>query len=124
MRARYRIVRDFVRTAILRQLESRADAVPDTVARRALMPGKHRTSAAVTWRTSRRGAGRQATRPRGGDVCLKVAALGAFGVNAALATGTTTDPSHRAGRAVDVNITTHPGGLPWMATAPPICRQQ
>ena len=31
--------RNFVRTAIRRQLESRADAVNDTVARRALMPG-------------------------------------------------------------------------------------
>ena len=44
-------------------------------------------------------------------------------VKAALATGTTTEPSHGAGRAVDVNITTHPEGLPWTATAPPVCRK-
>ena len=45
------------------------------------------------------------------------------GGQAALATGTTTEPSHGAGRAVDVNITTHPEGLPWTATAPPVCRK-
>ena len=44
-------------------------------------------------------------------------------VKAVLATGTTTEPSHGAGRAVDVNITTHPEGLPWTATAPPVCRK-
>ena len=44
-------------------------------------------------------------------------------VKAALATGTTTEPSHGAGRAVDVNITTHPEGLPWTATAPPVSRK-
>jgi len=127
---------DFIRTAIRRQLESRADAVNDTVARRALILG--------TQHLSRRDL--EELRDAGQTVELhvlglatiandvspelalatiaSVEVLGAFrapsAVKAALATRTPPEPSHGADRPVDVNITP-PKELPWTTTAPPAC---
>ena len=58
---------DFIRTAIRRQLDSRASAVNDTVARRALTLGTQHLSRRELEETPRRGADGRAARPRVGD---------------------------------------------------------
>ena len=114
---------DFIRTAIRRQLESRADAVNDTVARRTLILGTQHLSRHDLEQLLN--AGRRSSHTSSGWRRLSSGGSPRRlpAVKAALATGTTTEPSHGAGPAVDVNITTHPEGLPWTATAPPVCRK-
>ncbi len=130
---------DFIRTAIRRQLDIRADAVNDTVSRRELKLGTRHLSRRDL--ESLREAGQtvdlhvlglatiaQDVSP---DLALatisSVEVLGAFraprDVKAALATRTTRAVLHGDDRPADVTIYT-PEGLPWTNTAPAACQKR
>ena len=124
---------DFIRTAIRRQLESRADAVNNTVKRRALVLGT--ASTGVTSRTCAMRADRRATRPRAGDdrqrrerrSCTGDDCLGRGPWRLAGAEdreGGLAPHDQLSSHTAPTNrptSTSHTEGFPWTTTAPPAC---